>query len=140
MKQSNIKEQKIFIVETVGISILLLLVIVLTGILSLKKKYTVTFDSMGGTHTTSARVLMNAKLKEPKTPTKSGYTFLGWYYRDAKFSFDENITSNMNLVAHWEKEEKKEIVSIEGIIKAIQKGQTIVVKKIPRKVQSSDYK
>lgn len=138
MKQSNRKEKKIFLVEIAVVVTIILCVITLTWKLSSKKRYTITFDSMGGTYTTSTRVLSNKKIKEPVHPTKKGYIFVGWYYDNIEFNFDEQVTSDMNLVAHWEKQEK-ETFSIEKIIKGIQNGQAIIAKKMSKSVEASVY-
>ena len=40
-------------------------------------KYTVTFDSNGGSAVESIEVEKDEKIKKPTDPTKEGYTFLG---------------------------------------------------------------
>ena len=68
-------------------------------------KYTVTFDIDG--ILTNQTVVENSKALEPETPTKSGYTFIGWYTsKDSKTKFDFNtsITSNITLYAMFEKD------------------------------------
>ena len=42
-------------------------------------KYTVTFDSKGGSSVTSQEVKKGNKVTKPTDPTKDGYTFGGWY-------------------------------------------------------------
>ena len=41
--------------------------------------YTVTFDSQGGSAVNSQTVARGGKVIEPTAPTKTGYTFGGWY-------------------------------------------------------------
>ena len=66
-------------------------------------KYTVTFDSDGGTSVTAQSVEAGKKATEPTPPTKSGYTFLGWYLGEEKWSFvGYVVTENITLTAKWE--------------------------------------
>ncbi len=76
-----------------------------------KTKYTVTFNSNGGTAISSIEVEEGSKLDAPADPTKAEtptekYTFDGWY-KDAafqtKFNFDtDTITSATTLYAKWD--------------------------------------
>ena len=66
-------------------------------------RYEVTFDSDGGTAVDKKRVIENQKASEPKSPTKSGYTFLGWYLNDSKYDFKTEVTKDITLKAKWEK-------------------------------------
>lgn len=50
----------------------------------------------------SVETRRNRAMKEPETPTKEGYIFIGWYNENGEvFDFEHNITQNMNLIAHW---------------------------------------
>ena len=66
--------------------------------------YTVTFNSNGGSTVESKKVNYGDKVTEPDAPTKTGYTFDGWY-SDANFStewdFDTPITDDITLHAKW---------------------------------------
>ncbi|MFZ5975714.1 MAG: InlB B-repeat-containing protein [Bacillota bacterium] len=67
--------------------------------------YTVTFDSQGGSSVQSADYLENAKITAPAAPTRTGYTFGGWY-RDAEcttpWDFEsDTVVSNTTLYAKW---------------------------------------
>lgn len=69
------------------------------------KYYTVTFNSNGGTAISSIVVEENTKITAPANPTKTNYTFGGWY-KDNTYStpwyFDsDTVTSNMTLYAKW---------------------------------------
>ena len=68
-------------------------------------KYTVTYESNGGSSVPSETVEYNKKANEPETPTKKGYTFSGWY-KDVilvtGYDFDEAIDHDMTLYAKWE--------------------------------------
>jgi len=67
-------------------------------------RYTVKFDTNGGTTVANKTVTRNAKLAEPTAPTKDGYTFDGWY-TDKKlttaYNFDTKVTKGFTLYAKW---------------------------------------
>lgn len=65
------------------------------------KTYTVTWDT--GTETVKEEVKYNEKVNTREDPTRVGYTFVGWYVNNAKFSFDTLIKNNTVIVAKWEK-------------------------------------
>ena len=68
--------------------------------------YTVTFDynySNKGTYKTQT-VSRGETAESPSAPTRSGYTFNGWYTKPSggsKFDFDSEITGDITLYAHW---------------------------------------
>ena len=67
--------------------------------------YTVSFNSQGGSAVGSRSASYNSILEAPAAPTRTGYTFEGWY-RDAActnpWNFSTNkVTSNMTLYAKW---------------------------------------
>ncbi len=68
-------------------------------------KYTVTFDSYGGTPVPPAQeVEYGLTATEPATaPTKTGYTFDGWYLGDEKYDFSDAVEQNITLYANWKK-------------------------------------
>lgn len=64
--------------------------------------YTVTFNTDGGTAVESQTVDHGSKATKPANPTKTGYTFAGWYTEaDTEFDFDTPITSPTTLYAKW---------------------------------------
>lgn len=69
-------------------------------------KYTVTFNSNGGSTITSIEVEQNNKVSAPTNPTKEGYTFIGWFSDEAltkSWNFENDvITANTTLYAKWE--------------------------------------
>ncbi len=71
-------------------------------------KYTVTFNSNGGSKVSSKTVEKGKTVAKPSNPTRSGYTFLGWYNGSTKFDFSTKITKNITLTAKWE---KKDVIS-----------------------------
>ena len=73
-------------------------------------KYTVTFESNGGTHVASQTGLnLHDYVIEPTDPTKKEHIFLGWYLDDQtfldKWDFDKDtINGDTTLYAKWEKQ------------------------------------
>ncbi|MBR1740308.1 MAG: InlB B-repeat-containing protein, partial [Lachnospiraceae bacterium] len=66
--------------------------------------YTVTFDAKGGSAVASATVESGNKVSKPTNPTRSGYTFAGWYADaayTAVYNFDTAVTDNLTLYAKW---------------------------------------
>ena len=61
----------------------------------------VNFDLDGGTGTTLQKVLKGQKLAEPTKPSKSAYTFDGWYNGEQKYDFDAPVFSEITLTAKW---------------------------------------
>ncbi len=71
------------------------------------KQYTVTFEANGGTPVPAQQTLdYGSKVTKPDDPSKTGYTFGGWY-KDAEFTDDwdfDNDTvpaENITLYAKW---------------------------------------
>ena len=66
--------------------------------------YTVTFNSNGGTAVATKTVNYNSTVTRPSNPTKTGYTFGGWYTTSelaTKYDFNTPITGNITLYAKW---------------------------------------
>lgn len=80
-----------------------------TGPLSLVIKWTpvkqaVTFNTKGGSSVATVEVDYDAKLSKPTDPTKTGYTFTGWYTDEATqnaYDFDAVVTKPFTLYAKW---------------------------------------
>ena len=70
-------------------------------------KYTVTFNSNGGSAVTSlTNVVSGSKISAPTPPTKSGFAFAGWYKDNNTFANAWNfgtdtVTSAVTLFAKW---------------------------------------
>ena len=67
--------------------------------------YTVTFDSQGGSYVDPQTVEHGGLAIEPADPTKTGYTFAGWYKESGcinawNFATD-TVTSDITLYAKW---------------------------------------
>ena len=71
-------------------------------------KYTVTFDSYGGTPVPPAQeVEYGLTATKPADPTLKGYTFAFWYLGEDEqnataYDFDTPVTENITLTAKWE--------------------------------------
>ena len=70
-------------------------------------RYTVTFDSNGGTHTPSQQTVKEGdRVAKPADPTSDGYDFVGWAKStsasSALWNFGtETVTADMTLYARW---------------------------------------
>ena len=67
----------------------------------IKEGYWVTFDSDGGSAIDSQFVFDKISLNDQTTPTKPGYTFVGWYNGTEEVENGTQITKPMTLKAHW---------------------------------------
>ena len=68
------------------------------------EKYTVTFDSNGGTPVESLTdVEFGTSINEPQDVTKTGYKLIGWYLSGEIWNFNtKSVISNITLTAEWE--------------------------------------
>ena len=87
-------------------------------VIGVAKKYTVTYNTNGGSAVAPVTVTENRKLTAPEAPTKDGYTFHGWY-KDAAFTNGWNfgadtVTGNTTLYAKWT--EATKIYGISGTV------------------------
>ena len=67
--------------------------------------YTVSFNTDGGSSIDSVKIEENNTIREPESPSKDGYTFVGWYHNNKVFDFTTPITNDITLVAKWKKNE-----------------------------------
>ena len=96
-------------------------------------KYTVKFDSNGGSSVASQTVKEGNTVSKPTNPTRSGYKFVSWQLDGKDYNFSSKVTKNITLVAKWEKIpdtytikfEKYDAYSPIGIIKVYQNGKVI---------------
>lgn len=75
------------------------------------QSFTVTFNKQDGSSNTELRVTSGEKITKPADPTRTGYTFGGWY-KDAacteeqKWNFEtDTVTENLTLYAKWTRKE-----------------------------------
>lgn len=71
--------------------------------------YTVTFDSNGGSSVASQTIKSGGKVTKPSDPTRSGYTFQGWYKESGctnAWNFtNDTVTANATLYAKWTRDD-----------------------------------
>lgn len=66
--------------------------------------YTVTFNSNGGNSVAAEQAVLGGAFAAPSDPTRTGYTFGGWYTDSAlsnAFSFSTPVTFSVTLYAKW---------------------------------------
>ena len=76
-------------------------------------RYTVKFESNGGTNVASKTVRRNTVIEAPEAPTKEGYTFDGWYTDKEltkAYDFSAKVTKGFTLYAKWTENEKEPVV------------------------------
>lgn len=78
---------------------------------NVESKLSVSFDSRYGSAVETQYVTRNGKAVKPADPTRTNYTFGGWYNEYSPFDFDTPITGNMTLVAQWD---EAIIANVEG--------------------------
>lgn len=73
------------------------------------QSFTVTFNKQDGSSNTEQSVTSGEKIIKPADPTRTGYTFGGWYKNEActePWNFDtDTVTKNLTLYAKWTREE-----------------------------------
>lgn len=59
------------------------------------------------------------RVEEPKSPTKEGNTFKGWYLGDGTaFHFDTVVTESITLYAKWQDGDGNEYMALDGTVSA----------------------
>lgn len=94
------------------VGIIGILLVTIIGVLLVKgtKKYTVTFETDGGTKIETQKIKNGDEIEEPEDPTKDGYIFEGWYVDGKEYDFTEPISKDTKIVAKWKKIEKEDRV------------------------------
>lgn len=105
--------------DSLGIKIVIGIVIIAIIIILLLKscsgetvKYSVEFDTNGGTSVSTLEIEENDLITKPADPTKEGYVFVGWYYNDELYDFSKPVTGNITLEARWAEEE---VIAVNGV-------------------------
>lgn len=78
------------------------------------KKYTVKFDTKGGSAVASQTVEEGASATKPTDPTRNGYVFDGWTLNGSIYNFGA-VNSDITVVANW-KEVLTFTYSVEGLM------------------------
>lgn len=79
-------------------------------------RYTVKFETDGGTVIKETRVRRNDKLTKPADPEKKNYIFDGWYTEktlENAYDFDAKVVKNFTLYAKWRKNEVSDTLNTE---------------------------
>lgn len=70
-----------------------------------ENKYTVSFNTNGGSFIEDIIVLENNSVNRPKDPKRSGYSFVEWQLNGLKYEFNNLVKENLILDAVWKKED-----------------------------------
>jgi len=74
------------------------------------KKFTVTFNSNGGSEVAAQIITEGEKATKPATdPIRDGYEFIGWFYDNDEWDFDIIITADMTFIAEWNDAENNNV-------------------------------
>ena len=101
------KKKKIIIIS---VAIILIIAIVIAAIFIIKanKKFTITFDTDGGSKVESMEVKKNETCRLPRDPEKEGYIFLYWVDENGNSVLkDFVVTKDRKLKAKWAAEDAK---------------------------------
>lgn len=74
-------------------------------------RFTVTFNSDGGSRVSSQTVAINSSIKKPADPAKEGFDFGGWYTDKelkSEYDFSEKVTKSFTLYAAWNEKDNSE--------------------------------
>ena len=88
--------KKIILLLVMAISFILI-----TGCGFEKEKFTVTFNSNGGSYVDSQVVEKNGMVEVPVDPVRDGYIFIEWLLDDIKYDFNSKVTKDITLKANW---------------------------------------
>ena len=64
-------------------------------------RYTITFDTDGGSAVSAITKNYGAAVSAPTAPTKTGYTFAGWQLGDEAYTFSTMPAESITLTARW---------------------------------------
>ena len=102
------------------------------------QKYTVSFNSNGGSSVASQTIESGRTASKPSNPTKSGYTFVEWQLNGRAYNFSSAVTGNITLTAVWRENQKTYTIRVskiddyspDRILKVYENGTQISVKSI----------
>lgn len=95
-----------------SIIVALLAIIVIGGVVGIlagvsdgfkdwQKEVTVSFDSNGGTEVEEVDVEKGEAATAPTAPTRTGYTFEGWYLDGVEYDWTAPVNEDIHLEAVW---------------------------------------
>lgn len=79
-----------------------------------KPKYTVKFDSDGGSTISAIKVEEGKTATKPTNPTKTGFKFTGWTLDGKSYDFATPVNKNITLTAKWEAKQKYTVTFMNG--------------------------
>lgn len=88
-----------------GIIAVLVLTVLIVFINTNNKKYTITFNTDGGTTILNQVIEEGSKVVKPANPEKEGYIFKNWTVDGKEYDFNSSVTKNLVLKANYEKKE-----------------------------------
>lgn len=125
------KKSKIIVVSIIGVA---LIFFAIAFLISSNKKYTITFDTDGGSYIASQKIKKGEFVTKPVEPIKTGYKFVEWQYEDKEYDFKTKVKEDMTLKAIWEKDKKYYNVELTVDDKKqtirVQEGETIDEEKL----------
>ncbi|OZG49232.1 InlB B-repeat-containing protein [Bombiscardovia coagulans] len=66
--------------------------------------HTVTFDKADGVSSPEIKVVSDGyRVEWPTQPVRNGYLFDGWFVGEVAYDFDQPVTTDLSLTAHWSK-------------------------------------
>ena len=95
--------------------------------------FVLTFNANGGSVSPTSKTLnKDAKFGDLPTPTRSGYTFAGWYTASSggtKVSKDTTISNNITIYAHWTQNKTEEKIHFikQSVAKSSTAGDAILL-------------
>lgn len=93
--------------------ILLLIIFILFLLFNREKSFTITFNTDGGTVITDIKVLNDEIVKLPESPTKDGYTFIGWTDSNGNIvTPGTKFTKDTTLTAKWVSNDAETITAV----------------------------
>lgn len=101
-----------------------------------KNKYTIKFNSNGGSSISDQVVEEGNKVSRPNEPKRNGYKFLGWTLDGNEYNFDSSVNRDITLVANWTQKNYTVKVSIVDdysparVLTTYEEGTKIIVKNI----------
>lgn len=135
------KNKKSIIAIILAVLAIIIITVLVFIYLKNNKKYTVTFDTQGGTTIESITIKTKEELVLPDNPEKEGYVFLYWVDENDKPILNNFVVDkDIKLVAKWA-EEDQEMVTItfntnggnEILPMTIIKGEKITLPSTPEK-------
>ena len=82
---------------------------------NLREKYTVSFNTNGGTDIEDQKISYGHLVTRPYDPEKEGYVFDGWYLNGEIFPFNSyQVYDNIRLVARWKSEILNVSLKVDG--------------------------